>query len=74
MSNIFVKVLEILSSKNPSREAIYSVFTLLDDYTCNDIHDFIFDNLFEYLEKRNKKYLLAARGMCIQQIYRPSQQ
>lgn len=69
MSYIFLQIFELLSVTNLSLEPIWWTIALLDDYTINPVHDFIFDNLVEYLDTGDKQYLLAARGMCIQQIF-----
>lgn len=69
MCSVYLQIFNILSRSNLDNEGVLSAISLLDDYTCNFIHDIILDNLFDYLSYKDKKYLLAAKGMCIQQIF-----
>lgn len=69
MCSVYLQIFDILSKSNLEDESVLAAINLLDDYTCNFSHDIIFDNLFNYLGSKDKKFLLAAKGMCIQQIF-----
>ena len=62
------EILNLLNKSVISNQVVYTIFRLLDDYTCNPVHDEIFDLLFEFLVSKNSALLKDARQICINNL------
>ena len=63
--SIYRQIFNLLNKTVVSSRVIFAIIGLLDDYSCNPIHDKIFDLLFEFLESQNNAVLENVRKICI---------
>ena len=66
--NVYREILKLLDEWDVSESVIYEIFGLLDDYTCNSIHNEIFDLLYEFLISKNEALLGNIRQICINNV------
>lgn len=63
--SVYEEILNLLNKPVVSRQVVFAVIELLDDYTCNPIHDQIFDLLFEFLLSENNTLIESAKLICL---------
>lgn len=62
--NVFREILIFLKVSDMSDKIIYKIFGLLDDYTCNTVHDEIFDLLCNFLMTKDSALLMNVEQIC----------
>lgn len=66
--SVYGEILYLLNKPVMSSRVIFKIFKLLDDYSCNSIHDGIFDLLFEFLISNDTALLENAKQICIDNL------
>ena len=66
--SVYGEILTLVNKSVISNHVIFTAIGLLDDYSCNSVHDEIFDLLFEFLVSKNVVLLERVKQICLDNI------
>ena len=66
--SIYEEILKLVNKEDISDQVIFTAIGLLDGYSCNPVHDEIFDLLFRFLVSKNYILLVRVKQICLDNI------